>query len=68
MSEERSVKKVFRNILGGERSVGRSRKDEWTMLDISEERGRKKEARVLHGPYSRWKERKREGEIANYFN
>jgi hypothetical protein len=45
MSEERSVKKVFRNILGGEKPVGRARKDEWTMLDISKERGRKKIAR-----------------------
>jgi hypothetical protein len=34
MSEERTVKKVFKNILEGKNSVGRPRKDEWTMLKM----------------------------------
>jgi hypothetical protein len=34
MSEERTVKKVFKNILEGKKSVGRPRKDEWTMLKM----------------------------------
>jgi hypothetical protein len=34
MSEERTVKKVFMNTLEGKRSVGRPRKNEWTMLKM----------------------------------
>ena len=34
MSEERTVKKVFKNVLEGKKSVGRPRKDEWTMLKM----------------------------------
>jgi len=34
MSEERTMKKVFKNILEGKQSVGRPRKVEWMMVKM----------------------------------
>ena len=40
MPEERTVKKVFKNIAVGKRSVGKPRKSPWLMLKMTSRRPR----------------------------